>query len=416
MAEVFAARLRGPRGFQKLVAVKRLLPALLDAQFISMFLDEARVAASISSPHVVQTIELGRDEIDNALYIVMELVVGVTLFDLCVNVLRNHKSTPLCEMTEILAQAARGLDDAHEARSANGTKLNVVHRDVSPQNILVGIDGRVRVTDFGIARATGRRAETQAGQVKGKVAYLSPEQLAGKVVDRRSDVFSLGVVAWECLTGCSLFNTGDALETISRVRELEIPKVTALRHDVPAPLAEAIAWALERDPSKRCPSAAEFAAALKKTGLCSRTREVGILVEECGGSGLATMQDRIRNVSEHSVVFRPEFDGEDSRIFPEAAPQEKLLPSQPPPPAAPVASFSQRAFATTPVKSERVELSHEVLGRASPPTSALWIAGALAWLLAAALLWWGYSLERRPSNEPVLRAPLAREPAAPTSP
>ena len=177
MAEVYAARVVGEGGFEKLVAVKRMLPTLAeDEEFVQMFLDEARVAANISNAHVVQTLDLGRDS-TGALYIVMDLVVGVTLSRILKEAAKVRRAIPVDMAVELLAQAASGLHAAHDATTPVGEPLHIIHRDVSPQNILVGVDGRVRITDFGVARAVARATQTQAGRIKGKFAYCSPEQL-----------------------------------------------------------------------------------------------------------------------------------------------------------------------------------------------------------------------------------------------
>ncbi|NCQ62094.1 MAG: serine/threonine protein kinase, partial [Myxococcales bacterium] len=171
MAEVWAARVRGEAGFQKLVAIKRMLPNLAeDEDFVAMFLDEARVAANIASPHVVQTLDLGRDD-EGALYIVMELIVGVTLGRVLKAATKARRVVPLGMGVELLAQSAHGLHDAHEASTPLGEHLEIVHRDISPQNILLGVDGRARITDFGVAKAVMRLTQTDAGRIKGKFAY-----------------------------------------------------------------------------------------------------------------------------------------------------------------------------------------------------------------------------------------------------
>lgn len=422
MAEVFAARLRGPHGFEKLVAVKRLLPSLSDEQFVTMFLDEARLAANITSPHVVQTLELGRADDDGALYIVMELVVGATLFDLCVTSLDHLGATPIAAMVEIVAQAALGLHDAHEARTPTGQPLHVVHRDVSPQNILVGLDGRVRVTDFGIARAVLRHTHTRAGQLKGKVAYLSPEQAAGEALDRRSDVFALGVVTWEALTGRSLFNTGDPVETVRRVREIRIPNVRELRHEVPEEVDRVVAWALQRDREARCPSAAEYAAALR-AALPSRpsTAELSALVAEHGGENLARIQEQISEIHAGGdrTVMRPPPERSGPRIVPEAEPEERLIgPSERPPPPAPpppqptAAPPKQRDLSTHLVTPERLEVS---MGRSRPMPrrgglKLALVLGVLAWVGAAAVAWWALGSGGSSREGPVLRDPGGAEP------
>jgi serine/threonine-protein kinase len=431
MAEVFAARLRGPHGFEKLVAVKRLLPNLTDESFVTMFLDEARLAANITSPHVVQTLELGRADDDQALYIVMELVVGVTLFDLCVSLLDDLGATPIEPMVELLAQAALGLHDAHEARTPTGQALEVVHRDVSPQNLLVGIDGRLRVTDFGIARAVSRSTVTRAGQLKGKVAYLSPEQAGGMRLDRRSDVFALGVVAWEALTGRSLFNTGEPVETVRRVREIRIPGVRELRPDVPPEVERVVAWALERDLSRRCPSAQDFATALR-AAMPRRPsqRELSELVEEHGGPSLQRITDQIEAIQsgKDRTVSRPPPEKSGARIVPEAEPtRDRLLgpserPPPPPPettpPPAPIAGPRQRDLSTHLLTPETPEVS---VGTARPPThrgrarrSRVALAiGLAAWISAAAIVAWALAARSGASDEPVLREQVLRETAPP---
>lgn len=402
MAEVFAARLRGPAGFEKLVAVKRLLPDLNDEHFVSMFLDEARIAAQISSPHVVQTLELGRAEDDGALYIVMELVVGVTLFDLCVSVIegsgevgraptRPPQLLPIPIVVDIVAQAARGMGDAHDATTPTGNALHVVHRDISPQNLLCGVDGRVRVTDFGIARAVSRSTETQVGQLKGKVAYVSPEQGRGQKLDVRSDVFSLGIVAWEALTGKSLFNTGEAAETLDRVLELKIPSPRALRPDVPEALANAVMWALQRDIDKRCPSAARFERAVREAVPGTNGRALASFVKMHGGPTLERITRKIHEMhdgGEPSVMRK--LGSKSKRIVPEAeVSSTRVL-------GATTAPRSQRELETEEVRPESVKpskgqaLSEAPAGRRRRLGAALAV-GIFAWFAAIVVAYFAFS-------------------------
>lgn len=402
MAEVFAARLRGPAGFEKLVAVKRLLPDLNDEHFVSMFLDEARIAAQISSPHVVQTLELGRAEDDGALYIVMELVVGVTLFDLCVSVIegsgevgraptRPPQLLPIPIVVDIVAQAARGMGDAHDATTPTGNALHVVHRDISPQNLLCGVDGRVRVTDFGIARAVSRSTETQVGQLKGKVAYVSPEQGRGQKLDVRSDVFSLGIVAWEALTGKSLFNTGEAAETLDRVLELKIPSPRALRPDVPEALANAVMWALQRDIDKRCPSAARFERAIREAVPGANGRALASFVKMHGGPTLERITRKIHEMhdgGEPSVMRK--LGSKSKRIVPEAeVSSTRVL-------GATTAPRSQRELETEEVRPDSLKLSkgqalsEAPAGRRRRLGAALAV-GIFAWFAAIVVAYFAFS-------------------------
>ncbi len=297
MAEVYAARVSGVAGFEKLVAVKRMLPQLADdEEFVTMFLDEAKVAAHINSPHVVQTLELGQGS-DNSLYIAMELVVGVTLARLLRWSARNRYPIPIGVAVNLLWQASQGLHDAHEATTALGEPLDVVHRDVSPQNILVGVNGRVRLTDFGVAKAMRRATRTEAGRIKGKYAYCAPEHITGKDVDRRADVFSLGVVAWEFFTGQRLFLGDHPAETIERVRTMPIPALHQVRPDVPQSVSDAVSWALERDLTARAPTALAFGEALRAAALEHQGQpekeEIIRFVRSAGGEALHRLQDNI---------------------------------------------------------------------------------------------------------------------------
>ncbi|MDQ3036231.1 MAG: serine/threonine protein kinase, partial [Myxococcota bacterium] len=263
MAEVYAARVRGEAGFEKLVALKRMLPHLCDDErFVTMFLDEGRLAANISSPHVVSTLDLGRAS-DQSLYLVMELVIGATLHSLARNAIKTTAAVPVPIAIEVIAQAARGLHDAHEARTPLGEPLGIVHRDVSPQNILVGVDGRVRITDFGVARAMLRHTKTTTGELKGKFGYFSPEQCADVRVDRRSDVFSLGIVGWEILAGRRLFHAENPLAILEQVANAPIPDVRSIRPEVTPALAAIIARALDRDPGRRWATAGELERAIR---------------------------------------------------------------------------------------------------------------------------------------------------------
>jgi serine/threonine-protein kinase len=300
MAEVYAARVRGEAGFQKLVALKRMLPHLTDDdRFATMFMDEGRLAAHISSPNVVSTLDLGRSD-DGSLYLVMELVVGTTLSNLLRNCARAGVPMSIPVGVEILVQAAQGLHDAHEARTPIGAPLHIVHRDISPQNILLGTDGRVRITDFGVARAILRRTKTSTGELKGKLSYFSPEQCADVGdLDRRSDVFSLGVVAWETLTTRRLFHAENPLAVLERVTRMPIPSAHTVNPAVPEPIAQVIAHALERNRDKRYASALDFARALRDAARSTvgdaDASAVSAMVAAHGGESLEWMQRQLRS-------------------------------------------------------------------------------------------------------------------------
>ncbi|MEM6955230.1 MAG: serine/threonine-protein kinase [Myxococcota bacterium] len=294
MAEVYAARIVGEGGFEKVVALKRMLPSLAeDERFVSMFLDEGRVAANISSPHVVQTLDLGRAD-DDSLYLVMELVVGLPLSQLIRGVLQSGEYVNLSIAAEILAQAAIGLDDAHQASTPMGEPLQLIHRDISPQNILVDRTGRTRITDFGVARAMQSHSHTQTGEVKGKMAYFAPEQAKGGTLTSRVDIFALGIVGWELITARRLFKSDNPLNTLRKVIEEDIPSVTQHRPGIPEALAACIAKALERNPDDRFETGRDFAAALRAAVPRVKAGELGAYVQKHGSEALAPVEEGLR--------------------------------------------------------------------------------------------------------------------------
>jgi len=266
MGEVHAARVRGEAGFEKVVAIKRMHPHLAaDRRFVQMFLDEARIAASIHSPFVVSTLDLGRDD-NGTPYLVMEMVQGASLAQLLDN---TADSIEHDVAISVLADAACGLHDAHETRDAEGRPTDLVHRDVSPQNLLVGRDGRVKVSDFGIAKALARLTHTAAGELRGKVGYFSPEQAHGQTLDRRSDVFALGVVAWELLARRALRTFESYEQGLALARQTLNASLADVAPQVPRPLREVVERALRYVPAERYVNAAEFAGALRQQLQCS---------------------------------------------------------------------------------------------------------------------------------------------------
>jgi serine/threonine-protein kinase len=358
MAEVYVARLVGEGGFEKLVALKRMLPTLAeDEKFVGMFLDEGRVAANISSPHVVSTLDMGRAD-DDSLYLVMELVVGVSLSALLRVLSKAGESVPLDLAVELLAQAAMGLEDAHEARTIYGEPLGIVHRDISPQNVLIDVAGRVRITDFGVARALERVTQTQSGEVKGKLAYFAPEQARAKPLDRRADVYALGIVGWELMTGRRLFMGEGPADTLMKVLEMEAPPISEYRPDAPAALVQAIAHALTRDLDGRTQSAGQFATELRASMTPSGPSKLGRFVKERGGESLLRLEEGIRQLvpsnpsarlssSGRSLAPTPE---DPTTLTPSVSQVLDVRPLPPPPPsrsAAPVVVSAPPASTST---------------------------------------------------------------------
>jgi serine/threonine-protein kinase len=260
MAEVFLARQSGPEGFNRMVAVKRILPHLVDSQdFVRMFLDEARLAAQLSHPNVVHIYDFGK--VDEHYFIAMEYVDGVHAGDL----IRRAESERLPDVlvARIGADACAGLHYAHELRESEGRALQVVHRDVSPPNLLASYDGAVKLVDFGIAKAVSSIDETRPGVVKGKFAYMSPEQTIGQKLDGRSDVFSLAVVLWELLVGRVMVPRQDPVEGMRMIRDGRVPPIIDERPDLPPPLGAALDRALQARREDRC-TALELGRALEE--------------------------------------------------------------------------------------------------------------------------------------------------------
>lgn len=274
MATVWAARQVGMHGFQKIVAIKTIMPHLAaNPEFVQMFLDEARIASSIHHPNVCAIYDLG--EANSVLFLSMEWVDGVSLLAL----LKARPRTPLQDAiaVRILSEACAGIQAAHELRDDNGYLLNLVHRDVSPHNILLSINGQVKVADFGVAKAMGLdHAPTVAGQIKGKIAYMSPEQANGESsVDRRSDVFSLGAVLYETLTGHRAWAGANDVARLQNLLTGNIIPPRQFRPDLPQELENILAYALNYDPAKRFQTAEQMRLALEQF-LVSR----GTLVSE----------------------------------------------------------------------------------------------------------------------------------------
>ncbi|MCG8421519.1 MAG: protein kinase [Proteobacteria bacterium] len=269
MAEVFLARQSGPGGFERLVAVKRILPHLVDTpDFVQMFLDEARLAARLTHPNVAHIYEFG--QVDEHYFIAMEYVDGVHAGILVER--GAYEKLPAALVARIGADACDGLNYAHNVEGPDGRPLHLVHRDVSPPNLLISQDGVVKLVDFGIAKAVSTVEKTQPGIVKGKFAYMSPEQTMGLKLDGRSDVFSLGLVLWELLAGRVALGRTDPVAAMTAIRDGKLPSIRKARPDVSPQLASTIERALHTDPNYRL-SAAELGNALE--GFIKSSPELG---------------------------------------------------------------------------------------------------------------------------------------------
>jgi eukaryotic-like serine/threonine-protein kinase len=262
MAEIYLATQTGAGGFEKLVVIKRVLPNMeRNKRLVGMILDEASIAARIVHKNVVQIFDVG--QIEGRTFIAMEYLDGENLATVVDSSLRRGDGLPRDLAAGIIMQAAEGLHHAHTATDSKGKHLGIVHRDVSPQNILVQYNGVVKLVDFGIARANQRITETRTGVLKGKLAYMSPEQVLGRELDGRSDVFSLGVVMWECLLGERLFAMDNDLATLEAITGSDVPSPLTVDPDMPEALCQIMLRALARDREARYQSAAEMRAAIR---------------------------------------------------------------------------------------------------------------------------------------------------------
>ncbi len=262
MAQIYLAR-QGGEGAEKLLVVKRILPHLGEnVDFVRMFLDEARIAARLNHPNIVQIFNLGAQ--DDSYFIAMEYIHGEDVRRVWKRSNQLGRVMPVPLVCRVIMDACAGLDYAHKKADASGKPLNIVHRDISPQNILVTFEGGVKVVDFGIAKAADQATVTRSGVLKGKYSYMSPEQAAGKRLDCRSDIFALGVVLWELLTGSRLFKRANDIQTLNAVSDCEVDPPSSVNPALSQDLDAVVLKALAKTPEGRYQEAAELGAALEK--------------------------------------------------------------------------------------------------------------------------------------------------------
>ncbi len=297
MATVFLGRLGGAGGFQRFVAIKRLHSHLAnDSEFVDMFLDEARLAARLHHPNVVPILEIGQSEL--GYYLVMEYVEGETLARLLNLSHQAGAPVPTNVTVRIFLDVLEGLHAAHELVGDDGAPLDIVHRDVSPQNVLVGVEGAAKITDFGVAHAADRLAHTRTGQLKGKFSYMAPEQALGTNVDRRADVFAVGTCLWEALACRRLFKGDNEADTLEKVLRGPIPRLRSIQRNLHPAIEAVVAKALERDPNARFASCAAFAEALERAaiqaGVLGTQRDVMTHVQRVLGPLLSQQREAVR--------------------------------------------------------------------------------------------------------------------------
>lgn len=261
MAEIFRAKQSGARGFEKIVVIKKILQHLGDdPEFVSMFEDEAKIAAQLNQANIVQIYELG--EVNENLYIVMEYVEGKNLRDVIRALSTKNLQLSIPQSLFIISEILKGLDYAHRKTDSQGKALEIVHRDMSPQNVIVSYEGEVKILDFGIAKASSKLSKTEVGVLKGKFSYMSPEQASGRLISQSTDLYAVGVMFHEMLTGQRLFRAETDMETLERVRQAIVPKPSETNPSIPEELDQIVLKALHRNESKRFVNAGEFLGAL----------------------------------------------------------------------------------------------------------------------------------------------------------
>jgi serine/threonine-protein kinase len=349
MATVYIARQLGAAGFERIVVVKRVHRHLLgNREFYDMFRDEARVASMVRHPNVVPVIDVVEvNDPDSELFLVMEYVESSSLATLRKAAHEHGHRIPVPIVARVLYDTLAGLHAAHTAVDIQGRPLGVVHRDVSPQNVIVGVDGSSRLIDFGVAKASHRLTETKSGSVKGKYSYMAPEQARGQAVDSRTDIFAAGVVLHECLTDRRLFRGENELDTVRRIMEAEIPAPSSIQPAIPAALDAVSLKALARPPEERFQTAVEMMEAIEHAVSLASHREVAAYLEKVCGKRLSERRDALREMlagqvaplglelsrdpgdSQSSQSMRvsgiptaPESSGTDGRIAVEAPPRD----------------------------------------------------------------------------------------------
>ncbi|HSQ65553.1 MAG TPA: serine/threonine-protein kinase [Polyangiaceae bacterium] len=341
MATVHYGRLLGPVGFSRTVAIKRLHPHLArDPEFAAMFLDEARVAARVRHPNVVPTLDIVSTQ--GELFLVMEYVQGEALSRLLRAARRRGTRMPPPVAAAIIVGTLHGLHAAHESKNERGQPLGIVHRDVSPQNVLVGLDGIPRLVDFGVAKAAGRLQTTREGQLKGKIAYMAPEQIRGATSTRLVDVYAAAVLLWEMLTGDRLFGGDNDVTVLERVLHMEVRAPSAIATDVSKELDAIVLKALAREPEKRFGTAREMAREIENAIHVASVSKVGEWVESIAGEVIAERAAKVADIESQSQI-RPYVPTPPPSVAPAPAP----APAPPPPASSPPAGAAATPAPTT---------------------------------------------------------------------
>ena len=362
MAEVFLASEHGIAGLERLVVIKRILPHLAERpDFVEMFLREGRIIARLNHPNIVQIYELGNDA--GRYFLALEYIHGVTLRELQILVNREGRNFPLDAALGAMMQVCQGLHTAHELQDLDGQPLGLVHRDVTPHNIMCTSDGLMKLLDFGIAKATeGELEATFSGDLKGKFSYMSPEQVLQTPMDRRSDIFSLGILLWETLTGRRLFKRKSQLEMMQAISSGEVPGARTFRKDIPPALDALVMRALSIDREQRVESALGFATELEEiaraNNLDVRASNLARFVSSTASARLAEMQEALdiarqfSDLSEQAPISLLHQTSSASIVTQHGSEEEEDLPTVVERPAAATPAEEPGAFGAKPFTPE----------------------------------------------------------------
>jgi serine/threonine-protein kinase len=385
MATIHLGRLVGPVGFSRTVAIKTLHPQFAkDPEFVEMFLEEARLASRIQHPNVISTLDVATAE--GEVFLVMEYVAGESLAKLVRSALKKGDRMPVEIGVSVLSGMLHGLHATHEAKNEQLEPMHIVHRDVSPQNVLVGLDGVARIFDFGVAKAAAMRSQaTSDGQMKGKLSYMSPEQLNSREVDRRTDVFAGGVVAWECLTGRRLFSGSDPGEVLAKVLTLDVTPPIEVLPSIPRGLSDAVMRALERSPEQRWQTARDFAIELERNSALAAPHAVGDWVERNASEAVQDRRRRVELVERASVELGHLAVNSVAAGLPSATPESAAVAEAQ---TLDTSEFTNAGSGTS--RSSNLTVSSSAAARTPAPGRrwGLWLSLTMLGAAAAVALWY----------------------------
>ena len=431
MAELYKAKRTGVEGFQKIVAIKKILPHLADdEEFVTMFADEAKLAAQLNHPNIIHIYDLGKIQA-GGYFIAMEYVDGRDLRAIQQAGRQMGIPLPVPLAVYVASRVASALDYAHRRRDAEGNELNIVHRDVSPQNILISYEGDIKLCDFGIAKAASKASKTQSGALKGKIQYMSPEQAWGRPIDRRSDLFSLGVVLHELLTGERLFRGDTDINILEKVRSADVPPPSNANPEVPRNLDAVVLKALAKEPDDRYANASDLLRDLDSV-LYSYTpapgsADVAIYLHRLQAEEAAVEEAKEREAAQAVEEAEPTARKRKSKGAPVS--RKASAPSRPaevpPPPAPPPAAPPPSPAPAPPPPPEPARPEPEVFGSLHAKSAEtekasrmplLLAVGAAAAVLVGFFVWRTMKPQAAPAPAPAPTAAAAAPTAAPTSP